>query len=151
MTDAFAPAPRPAYRLIASRFPPVNAFDTVATAEDARAVMELEGWTNDRLVAERVLRLPESEWVYGRPNASVVMASFLHTAPTGLRFSSSELGAWYAAAAMTTCAFEVAHHLRRELIARRLREGRRVYRCYTATLERSRPDWNRDFGDSGTA
>jgi hypothetical protein len=40
--------------------------------------MELEGWTNDRLVPERLARLNKSEWVYGIPNASVVMASFLH-------------------------------------------------------------------------
>lgn len=137
MIGAFAAAPRPAYRLIASRFPPVDAFDTVASAEDARAVMELEGWTNDRLVAERLVRLPESEWVYGRPNASVVMAAFLHTAPAGLRFSSPDLGAWYAAASLTTCAFEVAHHLRREIIARKLVQGRRVYRAYAARLEGS--------------
>jgi hypothetical protein len=40
--------------------------------------MELEGWTNDRLVPERLARLNKTEWAYGIPNASVVMASFLH-------------------------------------------------------------------------
>ncbi len=99
MTDAgaCAPAPHPTYRLIPSRFPPIGLFDTVARAADLRAVMELAGWTNDRLVAERINRLPEGEWVHGRPNASVVMAAFLHVAPTGMRFNSADLGAWYAA------------------------------------------------------
>ena len=63
MTDRYADAPRPAYRLIPSRFPPIGLFDTVATAADLNAVMELVGWTNDRLVTHRIARLPEPEWV----------------------------------------------------------------------------------------
>lgn len=135
MTAATAPAPRPAYRLIPSRFPPIGLFDTVATAADLRAVMELAGWTNDRLVAERIDRLPRAEWVYGRPNASVVMAAFLHAAPTGMRFNAADLGAWYAAAALATAGFEVGHHLRREAAATGAAEIRRQYRCYSARLE----------------
>src|SRR5690606_3789354 len=105
-------------RLIPSRFPPIGLFDTVATAGDLAAVMELAGWTNDRLVAERIERLPRHEWVYGRANASVVMAAFLHVAPGGMRFNAPELGGWYAAADIRTAAAEVGHHLRREAIAR---------------------------------
>lgn len=96
--------------------------------------MELAGWTNDRLVAERIGRLPQAEWVYGRPNASVVMAAFLHVAPTGMRFNSAELGAWYAAVALATAGFEVGHHLRREAVATGVAENRRQYRCYSARL-----------------
>lgn len=96
--------------------------------------MELEGWTNDRLVAERLARLPREEWVYGTSNASVVMASFLHAAPSGARFNGSELGAWYAAAALTTAIAEVAHHLRRELVARSVTQMHRTFRCYMCRL-----------------
>ena len=53
----------PTYRLIPSRYPPLSAFESVTSADDLEAVMELEGWTNDRLVAERVARLPKAEWV----------------------------------------------------------------------------------------
>ncbi len=127
-------APYPAWRLIASRFPPIGAFDAVASADDLAAVMELEGWTNDRLVAERLARLDRADWLFGVPNASVVMASFLHAAPAGNRFSGPELGAWYAAAAENTAIAEVAHHLRREAVARGLREERRTYRCYRSRL-----------------
>jgi RES domain-containing protein len=129
-----APAPSPTHRLIPSRFPPIGLFDTVATAADAAAVMELAGWTNDRLVEQRLRRLPEAEWVFGRPNASVVMASFLHAAPAGGRFNGPELGAWYASAALRTAAFEVAHHLRREAVATGLPALERDYRAYTADL-----------------
>ncbi len=135
MSDRFAPAPRPAHRLVPSRFPPIGLFDTVATAADLAAVMELAGWTNDRLVAERVARLPRAEWVYGRPNASVVMAAFLHAAPGGMRFNAGALGAWYAAATLATAAAEVAHHLRREAVARGEAETRRVFRQYVSVLE----------------
>src|SRR5947209_19713416 len=96
--------------------------------------MELVGWTNDRLVADRIARLPESEWVYGVPNASIVMASFLHVAPGGMRFNGPELGAWYAADDIRTAAAEVGHHLRRETVARGLPTMTRTYRAYAATL-----------------
>ena len=134
MTEIFAAAPCPSYRLIPSRFPPIGLFDTVATAADAQAVMELAGWTNDRLVADRLHRLPQAHWVYGRPNSSVIMAAFLHTAPDGVRFNGSELGAWYASKEIETAAAEVGHHLRREAIARTVPGMSRTYRAYSAKL-----------------
>lgn len=134
MTDRYADAPRPAHRLIPSRFPPIGLFDTVATAADLSAVMDLVGWTNDRIVAHRIARLPESEWVYGRPNASIVMAAFLHVAPSGMRVNGPDLGVWYAAAAQRTGIIEVAHHLRREAVARGTPQVSRTYRAYTCTL-----------------
>ncbi|WP_349368380.1 RES family NAD+ phosphorylase [Salinarimonas sp.] len=135
MTHVRAPAPRPSHRLIPSRFPPIALFERVATAADLEAVMELVGWTNDRLVAHRVARLPRDEWVYGRPNASIVMASFLHVAPGGSRFNGPDLGAWYAAAAIRTAVAEVGHHLRREAAARGEPSLTRVFRAYEATLQ----------------
>lgn len=135
MSEVLAKAPARTLRLIPSRFPPIGLFDTVATAADLEAVMELAGWTNDRLVAERIERLPQTEWVYGRANASVVMAAFLHVAPGGMRFNGPELGAWYAGADLTTCAAEVGHHLRREAVSRSLPRLSRTYRAYAARLE----------------
>jgi hypothetical protein len=134
VTEAFAPSPQPAHRLIPSQFPPIGLFDTVSTAADLSAVMEVVGWTNDRLVADRIDRLPQSEWVYGVPNASIVMAAFLHVAPGGMRFNGPELGAWYAANDIRTAAAEVGHHLRRETVARGVATMSRAYRAYAATL-----------------
>jgi hypothetical protein len=134
VTDNYAAAPRPAYRLIPSQFPPIGLFDTVATAADLPAVMDLVGWTNDRLVVERINRLPQGEWVYGSPNASIVMAAFLHVAPGGMRFNGPDLGAWYAASDIRTAAAEVGHHLRREAVARGVATMQRRYRAYTASL-----------------
>lgn len=128
-------APQPAYRLIPSRFPPIGLFDTVATVADAEAVMELAGWTNDRLVAERLARLPQGEWVFGRANSSIVMAAFLHAPVAGGRFSGPELGAWYAAAAINTAVAEVAHHLRREAADRGVPGLTRTYRSYHCRID----------------
>jgi len=78
--------------------------------------------------------LPQSEWVYGVPNASIVMAAFLHVVAGGMRFNGPELGAWYAANDIRTAAAEVGHHLRREAVARSVAAMSRTYRAYTATL-----------------
>jgi hypothetical protein len=127
----------PTFRLIPSRFPSIHAFETVSSADDLVAVMDLEGWTNDRLVQERLARLPRAEWVWGSPNASIVMASFLHAAPTGLRFTGPELlGAWYASEAINTAIIEVSHHLRREAHRSGMSEMRsHQYRTYSETLD----------------
>jgi hypothetical protein len=140
VTDVYAAAPKPSFRLVPSRFPPIGLFDTVATAADLKPVMDLVGWTNDRLVAERINRLPQQEWVYGRANASVVMAAFLHVASDGMRFNSRDLGAWYASAVLPTAAVEVGHHLRREAVARGVPGIQRLYRSYTADLAGSHLD-----------
>lgn len=131
----YAAAPVPAHRLIPSQFPPIGLFDTVARAADLEAVMDLVGWTNDRLVAERLARLPRAEWVFGRPNASIVMAAFLHAPVAGARFSGPELGAWYAADRIETAIAEVGHHLRREAFARRQTGATRRYRAYRCRLD----------------
>ncbi|TBA11933.1 RES domain-containing protein (plasmid) [Rhizobium ruizarguesonis] len=134
MRDRFAQAPRPSYRLIPSQFPPIGLFETVTRVADLEAVMELVGWTNDRLVADRIQRLPEDQWVYGIANASIVMAAFLHVAPGGMRFNGPDLGGWYAADDLKTAAAEVGHHLRREALARGVATMARTYRSYAATL-----------------
>lgn len=124
----------PTWRLIPSRFPPIDTFETAASAQDLEAVLELEGWTNDRLVAERLRRLPEAEWVHGTANASVVMAAFLHAPPFGNRFTGPDLNAWYCALEEVTALAEVAHHLRRQVLDSGLGEMRQRLRAYTALL-----------------
>lgn len=124
----------PTYRMIPSRYSPLAAFESVTSPDDLEAVMELEGWTNDRLVAERVARLSKAEWVFGVPHASVIMASFLHGGLTGLRFTSADLNGWYASFARRTAIAEVAHHLRREAVNMRVPSLTLHYRTYGAKL-----------------
>jgi RES domain-containing protein len=104
------------HRLIATRWPMVGVFDTVATPDDAREALVLESWTNDRVTAEldRLTRLPDDEWVIGRPGATLAMAAFCYPAPGGGRFNTGRLGAWYAAREIETAIAEtVYHHTRR--------------------------------------
>lgn len=78
--------------------------------------------------------------VYGTPNASIVMAAFLHVAPGRMRFNGSDLGAWYASDDIRTEAAEVGHHLRREAVARNVAIMRRhlpyIYRDAARRLSR---------------
>ncbi len=130
-------APAGTSRLVASRFPPIQTFEAVSTPEDLAAVMELEGWTNDRLVRARLERLDRSEWVFGRPNASVVMAAFLHPALRGQRFSGRDLGAWYASSEVKTALVEVATGMRRELVLSGIPSLAQTWRQYKADLRGS--------------
>jgi hypothetical protein len=97
---------------VPSRYPPLGLFDAVASADDLAAVIELEGWTDDRISTELGLlfRLPAEEWVVGRPLSSVVMAAYCHTGPCGGRFNDSSRGAWYAARTIDTAHAEVLYH-----------------------------------------
>lgn len=126
--------PTPTYRLVPSRFPTIGAFDDVVAPDDLLAVTELEGWTNDRLVLQRINRLPQSDWVFGASNSSVIMAAFLHAPLGGTRFASGDLGAWYGAYSQITAVIEVAHHLRREAVNTGMMEMRGQYREYLADL-----------------
>jgi len=105
------------HRLIPSRFPPAGVFEAVASADDLEAVLDLEGWTNDRISADLgvVHVLPKDEWLTGTPNASIVMAAFCHPHPEGGRFNTPELGAWYAAFSLDTAIAETVYHRTEEL------------------------------------
>lgn len=127
-------APDRTTRLVPSRFPPISAFETVVSKPDLEAVMELEGWTNDRLVSHRLARLDPREWAFGRPNASIVMAAFLHGSLTGMRFSGPDFGAWYAASDLTTAVLEIANGLRKEMSLTQIQRKRVEYRQYLARL-----------------
>jgi hypothetical protein len=80
-------------------------------------VAELEGWTNDRILAELgVLNiLPALEWILGRPNATAIMAAYCHPNEAGGRFTNSERGAWYAALTIETAIKETVFHRAQEI------------------------------------
>ncbi len=108
---------RAAARLIASRYPTAGLFDRVAKPADVDAMIELEGWTNDRITGELGIlnAVPRDEWVTGRPMDSVIMAAFCHPPPGGSRFSGEERGAWYAARTLETAIVESTYRRTQEL------------------------------------
>lgn len=101
------------HRLISSKY--AGGGDSVLgrIADDRRHlddVFELDGATNDRLVAENEL-LPGigvHELVFGVPYYRIVNAAFTHAHPNGSRFNGPDRGGWYAAFAIETAHAEVA-------------------------------------------
>jgi hypothetical protein len=125
------------HRLIPSRYPPVGIFDAIAAPEDLELIIELEGWTNDRISAELgVIRaIPRAEWVVGRPLANVIMAAFCHPHPRGGRFNDADLGAWYAARSLDTAHAEIIHHRTLELEEIGVLDARVTMREYLADMD----------------
>jgi hypothetical protein len=133
---------RDTHRLIPSRFPPVGILDTIAAPQDLEAIIELEGWTNDRISTELgvILTVPQEEWVTGRPHASVIMAAFCHPHPQGSRFNDASRGAWYAGLSLDTALEESIFHRTKELAEIGVTDARVEMREYLA-------DFNADFHD----
>jgi hypothetical protein len=101
-----------AWRIIASRYPPVHLFERL-TPDPAvwDALIALEQLTNPRVrdeVGEIALVAPE-ERIAG-PGASYVMASFTHLNRRGSRFSDGTFGVYYAAAELETAVAETVFH-----------------------------------------
>jgi hypothetical protein len=125
---------RAAARLIPSRYPAVGLFDAVASPEDIDALIELEGWTNDRITSELGIlsAVPREEWVFGRSMASVIMAAYCHPRPGGGRFSSDTRGAWYAGRTLETALAESSYHRTEELREIGVFDARVEMRVYLA-------------------
>jgi RES domain-containing protein len=111
---------RPAHRLIASRYPPIDLFERVADPADWEALYALESLTNPRLRDEAgdIALVPREERVSG-PGASILMAPFTHLNPNGSRFADATFGALYAAESVATAIAETRHHRERFLAATR--------------------------------
>jgi hypothetical protein len=125
------------HRLIPSRYPPVGIFDLIAQPDDLETIIELEGWTNDRISAELgvIGRIPSTEWAVGPPMASGIMAAFCHPDPQGARFNGADLGAWYAARSLDTAHAEVIHHRTIELEEIGVLDARLQMREYLADMD----------------
>jgi RES domain-containing protein len=85
--------------------------------DDLKALFELEGATNDRLLGEAGLLpgITVRELVFGLSYSHIVNAAFTHASPFGSRFNGPERGAWYAAFSRKTSEMEVAYHKMKEL------------------------------------
>ncbi|MGB0910712.1 MAG: RES family NAD+ phosphorylase [Nitrospirales bacterium] len=127
---------KPCYRIIPSRFLPIQLFERVADSDDLDAVMAVESLTNDRLRDEtgEVQLVPSGDRVTGS-GASIIMAAFTHLNPAGSRFSDGSYGVFYTAHDLNTAINETRYH--RERFMRATRQGRMELdmRVYTLTLK----------------
>lgn len=112
----------PCHRLIATRFPTVGLFDTIAEPEELNEVFASESMTNDRLRDEvgDIRLVPVEERMTG-PGSTPIMASFTHLNPDGSRFSDGQYGVYYCGESLDTAIAEVSHH--REVFFRRTQEA----------------------------
>jgi hypothetical protein len=116
MTDISRVAWQPGYRIIPSRFPPINLFERVAPAEDWDAIIEVESLTNPRLREEAgdVSLVPVDERISG-PGTSIIMAAFTHLNPAGSRFTDGMYGVFYTTPDLATAIDETKYHRERFL------------------------------------
>jgi len=108
----------PSWRLIPSRFPPIDLFERVTDAADLDAVLALESLTNDRVRAEvgRLDLIPPEDRLAG-PGTSAIMAAFTHLNPDGSRFSDGNYGVYYAGNTLETSIAETRYHREQFMLA----------------------------------
>ena len=106
---------REAWRIIASRYPPIALFERVSNDPAVWDVLiELEQATNPRVRDEagEIALVPPERRVTGS-NASWVMAPFTHINSNGSRFSDGSYGVYYAARSLQTAIKETGYHFAR--------------------------------------
>jgi hypothetical protein len=113
----------PCYRIIPSRFPPINLFERVTDPADLETVLDIESMTNDRLRNEvgSLNLVPPEDRISG-PGASPIMAAFTHLPPYGSRFTDGSFGVFYAGRTLETAIAETKYH--REAFLRATSEPR---------------------------
>jgi hypothetical protein len=102
----------PCYRIIPSRYPPINIYERVSSNEDFEILVELESVTNPRIRQERgeINLVDKEDRIYGA-GAGYVMAAFTHFCPEHRsRFSDGTYGIYYAAQMLKTAISETKYH-----------------------------------------
>ena len=110
------------WRIIPSRFPPIDLLERVAPREDWSILQEIETLTNERIspnkASESLVQL--SDWLSG-PGTSLIMAPFCHPNPDGDHFTDGSFGIAYA---LPTFEAALARSIRaREQFLRRTDQG----------------------------
>lgn len=100
------------YRLVNSKFPPINLFEDVADAEEFAALHALQALTNPRLQNDvgNLALLPPEQIPFGIRGCSYAVAPFTHVNPRGSRFSDGSFGVLYFADTLETAITEVKYH-----------------------------------------
>lgn len=120
------------YRVIHSRFPPKNLFDT-QNAKKNDLLATLEGMTSDRLHRWKEFIVPDD---FRSGNGwGAVMASFCYVEPA--RFNTSTFGAYYCAGSAHTAIAEWSHHSAKVWRDFKYTDvASAVVRCYTGTFKK---------------
>ena len=127
---------QPCWRIIPSRFLPIQLFERIAEPEDQEAVISVESLTNDRIRDEsgEVPFVTPEDRVKGL-GSSVIMAAFTHLNPEGSRFSDGSYGVFYTAHDLDTAIAETRYHRERFMRATKQDRMELDMRVYTLTLK----------------
>ena len=126
----------PCYRIIPSRFPPINLFEEIADPDDLDAVFEIEAMTNDRLREEAGdLALVSKEDRISGPGTSPIMAAFTHLNPDGDRFTDGSYGVFYAGDSIETAVAETRYHRMKFMLATKEHAQELDMRVYAVNLD----------------
>jgi hypothetical protein len=133
------------HRLVPSRHLPTGESVLTRIADDddhLRANFELDGATNERLLAEQSAGrgIGPDELLAAVPHAAVVNAAFAHPHPLGARFNGPDRGAWYAAFELATAQAEVGFHKTVQLSEIGMPDE-------SVTFDDYRADFNAEFHD----
>ena len=122
------------YRVIPSKFPPINFFERIVKPEQMEAAWYLESLTNDRLrdATGDIALVGEKDRVSGA-GASIVMAAFTHIGNPS-RFSDGSFGVYYAARSLETAVRETVYHRARFLAATNEAPGEIDMRAYVGKI-----------------
>ncbi len=106
-----------AFRIIPSRYPPIDLFERIADPAEWEILAQIESLTNDRIRDEvgQIRLVPPQDRVSG-PGASWVMASFTHIGNAS-RFSNGDYGVYYATNKKSAAISETTYHMSRFLLA----------------------------------
>jgi len=126
----------PCYRIIPSRFPPINLFEEVADPADLEAIYAIEALTNDRLRQEvgDIDLVPVEDRVSG-PGTSPIMAAFAHLNSDGDRFTDGSFGVFYASPSVETAVAETKYHRAKFMLATKEPAQELDMRVYAVDLE----------------
>jgi hypothetical protein len=130
------------YRLIPSRYPPIDLFERIAPRDHWDTLQRLESMTNSQVreAVGNISLVPKEKRVNG-PGASIVMAPFTHCSqhrPT--RFSDGSFGIYYAGRKLETALAEVAFHMGRFHAATDDPAAVDQYRAFKGAIDRPMHD-----------
>ncbi|SRR5579883_1517875 len=124
------------YRIIPSKFPPINFFEGIVDASEMETLLEIESLTNERLRQEvgDIFLVPLEDRISG-PGSSVIMAAFTHISKPS-RFTDGSYGVYYAGLALETSIRETVFHRENFLRATNEEPGDITMRVYEGKLNK---------------
>lgn len=103
----------PSYRLVPTKYPPMDIFENIADPEDLEAILQIEAMTDDvaRQMLGHVKLIPVQDRIVGK-GAGRIMPCFLilDAKPSARRFNTCEFGAYYAGKELETAIKETIFH-----------------------------------------